>query len=69
MGYSTRKNKEFPDMEVEEIGRRMDALGLWEVLAPYNWAVKPKGTVFPYFCSVFKGDDKPVKVRFMMLEG
>ena len=56
-------------MEIEEIGAKMDALGLWEVLSPYNWAVKPKGTVFPYFCSVFKGDDNPVKVRFMMLEG
>ena len=56
-------------MEIEEIGARMDALGLWEALAPYNWAVKPKGTAFPYFCSVFKGDGNPVKVRFMMLEG
>ena len=56
-------------MEVEEIGAKMDALGLWELLAPYNWAVKPKGTAFPYFCSVFKGDGKLVKVRFMMLEG
>ena len=56
-------------MEIEEIGAKMDALGLWEILAPYNWAVKPKGTVFPYFCSVFKGDGNPVKVRFMMLEG
>lgn len=56
-------------MEIEEIGAKMDALGLWDALAPYNWAVKPKGTVLPYFCSVFKGDGNPVKVRFMMLEG
>ena len=56
-------------MEIEEIAARMDALGLWEALAPYNWAVKPKGTAFPYFCSVFKGDGKLVKVRFLMLEG
>ena len=53
----------------EEIGARMDALGLWELLEPYNFAVKPKGTVFPYFCTVLKGDRKPVKVRFLMLEG
>ena len=26
-------------MEIEEIGAKMDALGLWEVLSPYNWAV------------------------------
>lgn len=53
----------------ETIGARMDALGLWDVLAPYNFAVKPRGTVFPYFCTVMKGDGKPVKVRFLMLEG
>ena len=53
----------------EEIGAKMDALGLWEVLAPYNFAVKPKGTVFPYFCTFLKGEKKPVKVRFLMLEG
>lgn len=54
---------------VEEIGQKMNALGLWNLLEPYNWSVKPKGTVFPYFCTVIKGDQKPVKVRFLMLEG
>lgn len=54
---------------VEEIGAKMDALGLWDLLGPYNWAVKPRGTVFPYFCTVLKGDQQPVKVRFLMLEG
>lgn len=54
---------------VLEIGRKMDALGLWSRIAPYNWAVKPRGTVFPYFCCVLPGDRKPVKVRFLMLEG
>jgi len=53
----------------EEIGARMDALGLWGLLEPYNFAVKPRGTVFPYFCTVIRGDGKPVKVRFLMLEG
>lgn len=54
---------------VEEIGAKMNALDLWDLLEPYNWAVKPRGTVFPYFCSVLKGDGKPVKIRFLMLEG
>jgi len=53
----------------EEIGAKMDALGLWSLLEPYNFAVKPRGTVFPYFCSVLKGDGRPVKIRFLMLEG
>lgn len=53
----------------EEIGAKMDALGLWKLLEPYNFAVKPKGTVFPYFCTILKGERKPVKVRFLMLEG
>lgn len=57
------------NMTPEEIGARMDALGLWNLLEPYNFALKPKGTVFPYFCTVIKGDRKPVKVRFLMLEG
>ena len=48
----------------------MDALDLWDVLAPYKFAVKPRGTAFPYFCSVAKGDkDSPVKARLLMLEG
>lgn len=54
---------------VEEIGAKMDALGLWGALRPFNWAVKPRGTAFPYFCTVLDGDSKPVKVRFLMLEG
>ena len=57
------------ERSVEEIGAKMDALDLWPALVPYNWAVKPKGTVFPYFCTVLIGDEKPVKVRFLMLEG
>ena len=53
----------------EEVGTKMDALGLWGVLEPYNFGVKPKGVAFPYFCTVLKGEKKPVKVRFLMLEG
>lgn len=51
------------------VAKKMDELKLWSVLAPYNFAVKPKGTVFPYFCSIVPEDSKPVKVRFLMLEG
>ena len=55
---------------VEEIGAKMDALGLWEIVAPYNWAVKPRGTAFPYFCTTMvEAAGSPVKVRFLMLEG
>lgn len=57
------------ERRIEDIGAKMDALGAWETVAPYNWAVCPKKTVFPYFCSVMKGDDNPVSVRFMMIEG
>ena len=53
----------------EAIGRRMDALGLWESVYPCNWAVKPHGVAFPYFCTALKGDRPEVKVRFLMLEG
>lgn len=53
----------------EEIGQRMDALHVWGALLPFNWAVKPSGTVFPYFCSVLKEEGGGVRVRFLMLEG
>lgn len=53
----------------EELGRKMDALGLWDAAMPFNWAVKPSGVVFPYFCTLLKGDGVAVKIRFLMLEG
>ena len=54
---------------VEEIGAKMDALGLWKLLEPYNFAVKPAKSAIPYFCIVMPGDSRPVKVRFLMLDG
>lgn len=54
---------------VEEVGAKLTALGLWDLLLPYNFGVQPKGAAFPYFCTVLKGDGKPVKVRLLMLEG
>ena len=59
--------KKRPD--IETLAERLDALNLWDALVPYNFAVKPRGTVFPYFCTVMKGDGKPVKARLLMLEG
>lgn len=53
----------------EEIGAKMDALGLWKLIEPYNFAICPKGTVFPYFCLALRGEIERVKVRFLMLEG
>lgn len=47
----------------------MDALGLWKTLMPFNWAIRPKGVVFPYFCTLL-GDASPsVRIRFLLLEG
>ena len=56
-------------LDAGEIGAKMNALDLWEVLMPFNWAVKPRGTAFPYFCSVLKGEKEPVRYRFLMIEG
>ena len=56
-------------MTVEEIGRRIDGLGLWEAVFPYHWAIKPRGTVLPYFFAAVKGDRPGVKVRLLLLEG
>lgn len=53
----------------EETGRAMDALGLWDVLRPCNWAVKAAGRATPWFCTV-AGDKVPgLKARFLMIEG
>ena len=56
-------------MTAGEIGRRIDGLGLWEAVAPYHWAIKPRGTVLPYFVCVLKGERSPVKARLLLLEG
>ena len=53
----------------EEIAAKMNALSLWEVLGRGNFAIRPRGTAFPYFVTVLKGDDKPVKTRLLLLEG
>lgn len=47
----------------------MDALGLWKDLDRYNWALKPSGCAFPYFCTVVHGDQAVVRERFVLLEG
>jgi len=56
-------------MTIEEIGAKMDALGAWEVAMPCHWAVKPRGSAFPYFCCTLKGEIPPVKVRVLLLDG
>ncbi len=56
-------------MTPEELGRKIDALGLWDVITPFNWVEKPLGTVLPYFCTLLGGDRDVVKVRFLMIEG
>ena len=57
------------DLTPEEIGRRIDAQGLWERALPVNWAVKPRGTAFPYFCTLLKGESPEVRLRLLLLEG
>jgi len=54
---------------VEDIGRRIDGLGLWESVFPCHWAIKPRGTVLPYFFAALKGDRPEIKVRLLLLEG
>lgn len=57
------------DYTVEQIGTKMDALGLWERLYGCHWALKPRGSAFPYFCAVLPGEKPPVKTRVMLLDG
>lgn len=53
----------------EEIGSRIAALGVWKHLCRFNWAVKPFGVAFPYFCSVMRFDNGPVRHRLFLIEG
>ena len=55
--------------EIAQIAAKMDSLGLWRKLVGYNWAVKPKGSAVPYFCTIYLGDGNPLKARVLMLEG
>ena len=55
--------------EIDEIARKIDALGVWKKLSSWNWAVKPRNSVFTYFCTILPGDGKPLKARLLMLEG
>ena len=52
-----------------EIGKKIAALDVWDRLLPCNWAIRPKGTVFPYFCLTLGGDERLVRARLLMLEG
>ena len=54
---------------VEDIGRKIAALDLWRVVAPFNWAIKPRGVAFPYFCSCQCGEQLPLKARLYLFEG
>ncbi|MBR1920566.1 MAG: hypothetical protein IJ829_01025 [Kiritimatiellae bacterium] len=54
---------------IEELARRIDALALWGAVAPYNWALRPRGTVFPYFCSTLQDASAAVRARLLLIEG
>lgn len=53
----------------EEIAKAMIALDVWGAIENSCWAVKAAGCAAPYFCAVLPGDGKPVKTRFLMIEG
>lgn len=52
-----------------EIARKIDRLDLWKKLAVYTWAIRPKGSVYPYFCAFWGPDRSEVKFRLLFLEG
>lgn len=56
-------------MTVEEVGAKMNALDAWPLAFPCHWAIKPRGSAFPYFCCTVPGDAPALKVRVLLLEG
>ncbi|HBJ59787.1 MAG TPA: hypothetical protein DDY72_04975 [Verrucomicrobia bacterium] len=65
MNNSTLSDKD----AIIDIARKMDRLDLWKLTAAFNWAIKPYGSPFPYFCTTMLSDTSPVRVRFVLLEG
>ena len=53
---------------LEEIGKKIASLNLWNAAAPFNWAVKPRGVAFPYFCSLLK-PNQLVAGHLVLLDG
>ena len=60
---------EMKDETLETIAARLDSLALWEVVAPFNWAIKPRGVVFPYFCTTLGDNRSEIRRHLMLLEG
>lgn len=56
-------------MTIEEVGAKLNALDVWPLAFPCHWAIKPRGSAFPYFCCTAKGDQPALKVRVLLLEG
>ena len=54
---------------IDEIGKKIGNLGLLRAMGAYNWALKPCGSVFPYFCIVTIHDKGYVRARISFLEG
>ncbi|MBO5643201.1 MAG: hypothetical protein J6S51_04260 [Kiritimatiellae bacterium] len=56
--------------ELKDLAAKLDALGMWDVMSKYNWAVKPRGIAVPYFCVVVRvNKPETVKWRFAMFKG
>jgi len=59
------------NMEIREIGEKLAALGMWKRAASCNWAVRPRGVAYPYFCTVMLPADEhdPKGPALLMLDG
>lgn len=52
-----------------ETARKIAALNVWELAASYNWAIRPYGSVFPYFFTMIYDKNDPAFARILFLEG
>lgn len=53
---------------LEEIGVKIAALDLWKAAAAYNWAVKPRGIAYPFFCTLLP-PGAALSGHLLLLEG
>lgn len=49
---------------------KIAALNVWQQAAGYNWVLKPRGVIYPYFFTmIYPDSDKKIKARILLLEG
>lgn len=64
-----KSKKKYTRKDTEALARKIEQLGLWDIAEAHNWAIKPRGSVFPYFCIFMRERGADCRMRLFLLEG